>query len=78
MVLEVKKAERETSQSLVRRFSKRIKQSGILLRARKSRFKERPKSRQMKKRAALRREELKKEYEKLEKLGKTTDYNYRR
>lgn len=70
MPLEVKKEARETSQSLVRRFSKRIKQSGILLRARKARFKERPKSPQLKKRSALRREELKKEYKKLEKMGK--------
>ena len=70
MALEIKKEGRETSQNLVRRFSKRMKQSGILLRARKSRFRERPKSDQMKKKSALRREELKKEYEKLEKLGK--------
>jgi len=41
-----------------------------LLRARKTRFRQRQKSRQMKKRAALRREQLKKEYEKLRKLGK--------
>ncbi|MDD2731904.1 MAG: hypothetical protein PHI53_01760 [Candidatus Pacebacteria bacterium] len=70
MSLEIKKQERETSQSLVRRFSKRIKKSGILIRARKIQFKKRPKSEQMKKRSALRREELKKEYEKLSKLGK--------
>ena len=69
MVLEVKKQERETSQSLVRRFSRRVQQSGLLLRARKSRFKKRRKSEQMKKRAALRREQLKKEYERLKKLG---------
>jgi ribosomal protein S21 len=70
MALEVKKQERETSQSLVRRFTKRIQQSGILLRARKIRFREREKSRQMKKRMALRKEIMKKEYEKLSKLGK--------
>jgi len=70
MVLEIKKQQRETSQSLARRFSKRIKQSGILLQARKIVFRSRPKSCQAKKRAALRREELKKEYEKLRKLGK--------
>lgn len=70
MALEVRKLEKETSQSLVRRFTKRIQQSGILLRARKIRFKEREKSEQMKKRAALRREELRKKYEKLAKLGK--------
>ena len=70
MILEVKKQERETAQSLVRRFGRRIQQSGILLRARKTRFRARPKSRQSKKRAALRREELRKEYQKLKKLGK--------
>lgn len=69
MALEVKKQNRETSQSLIRRFSRRVQQSGVLLRARKIRFKERKKSKQMKKRSALRREELKKEYERLRKLG---------
>ncbi len=70
MSLEIKREGRETSQNLVRRFSRRMKQSGILLRARKSRFFEKEKSGQMKKRSALRKEELKAEYEKLEKLGK--------
>jgi len=73
MVLEIKKQGRETSQSLIRRFTKRVQQSGLLLRARKIRFRERRKSEQMKKRAALRREELKKEYEKLKKLGKISE-----
>ncbi|OGZ24243.1 MAG: hypothetical protein A2896_00125 [Candidatus Nealsonbacteria bacterium RIFCSPLOWO2_01_FULL_43_32] len=70
MALEVKKQERETAQSLVRRFGKRVQQSGLLIRARKTRFRKRPKSHLAKKRAALRREELRKEYQKLKKLGK--------
>ncbi len=70
MALEVKKQEREAAQSLVRRFQKRVQQSGLLLRVRRARFRIRKKSEPMKKRAALRREELKKEYEKLSKLGK--------
>ena len=70
MVIEIKKKERETSQSLVRRFSSRLRKSGILLRMRRAQFFKRPKSNQLKKRAALRREELKKEYEKKKKLGK--------
>ena len=70
MVLEVKKQERETSQSLVRRFGRRVQQSGLLVRARKTRFRVKPKSRQAQKRAALRREVLRKEYVKLRKLGK--------
>ena len=71
MPLEVRKREKESSQNLVRRFTKRVQQSGILLRARKTMFKGREKSRDMKREAALRREEMKKEYEKLKKLGKT-------
>jgi len=70
MPLEIKKQERETSQNLIRRFSRRMKQSGILLAARKIRFFERQKSKQMKKRSALRREELRKQYELADKMGK--------
>jgi hypothetical protein len=70
MTLEVKKKEKETSLSLVRRFSRRIRRSGILLRARRARFHKRSRSNEMKKRAALRREELRKEYEQKQKLGK--------
>jgi ribosomal protein S21 len=69
MGIEVKKQERETTQSLIRRFTKRVQKSGVLRRARDSRFHKRSKSRQMKKRAALRREQLRKEYQKLKKLG---------
>ena len=64
MVLEVKKQEGEASSSLVRRFSKKMKRSGILFRTRGNRFRKEVKSKQMRKKAALRREELKKEYAK--------------
>lgn len=70
MSLEVKKQEKENSQNLIRRFGKKVKESGILRRARKTRFYNREKSRQMKKRSALRKEKKKKEYETLRKLGR--------
>lgn len=70
MALEITKKEKENTQNLIRRFTKALQESGILVRARKIRFKEREKSEEMKKRAALRREEMKKKYEILEKLGK--------
>ena len=70
MPLKVKKQFRETSQSLTYRFSKKIRRSGILLEARKRRFKKKEKSSQLTKRSALRREQKKKEYKKLKKLGK--------
>lgn len=69
MSLEVQKKEKETTQSLVRRFTQKVQKSGILRRARYIRFRQRPKSHQMKKRAALRREELRKEYERKKKMG---------
>lgn len=69
MALEVKRKPRESVQNLIKRFTQRVRQSGVLIQARKIRFREQPKSRSAKKRAALRREQLKKEYEKMKKLG---------
>ena len=68
-MLKVTKREKETSQSLVRRFAQKIQKSGILRWARKRNFFIRSKSCQMQKRAALRREEIRKEYEQKRKLG---------
>lgn len=70
MSLEIKKENRESAQNLFRRFSRAIQQSGILRQARKNQFKRRKKSEGMSKRSALRKEEKRKEFEKLKKLGK--------
>ncbi|PIR02406.1 MAG: hypothetical protein CO031_01345 [Candidatus Nealsonbacteria bacterium CG_4_9_14_0_2_um_filter_37_38] len=70
MAIEVRKQLKESSQGLIHRFSQRVQQSGVLIRARGNRFKIKPKSRQMKRKAALRREKLRKEYEKLKKLSR--------
>jgi len=70
MPVEVRKKERETTQSLLRRFTRRIQQSGVLVRARRGRFYASPLTKRQKKLAALRRKELQKEREKLYKLGK--------
>jgi len=69
MSFEIKKQERENAQSLVRRFSRRLKNSGILIGARSLRFHKRPKSAFTKRKAALRRIEKRNEYEHLSKLG---------
>lgn len=70
MALEIRKKERETSQNLVHRFTRAVRQSGILLEARKRQFHKRSKSDLVKKRSALRKEESRKEYEKAKKLSK--------
>ena len=55
MVLQVQRKERESSQNLVHRFTKIVRQSGILLELRSKQFKKRAKSTLAKKRSALRR-----------------------
>lgn len=69
MVLEVKKHERENSQNLIRRFTKKVQLSGVLIQARGGRFYKRIKSKHMRKTLALRKIKLKGEYQKLKKLG---------
>ncbi len=61
MALEVKKKERESSQNLVHRFTKVVRQSGILLQVRSKQFKKRAKSDLAKKRSALRRVQMRAE-----------------
>jgi ribosomal protein S21 len=67
--MKIQKQLRETSQSLVYRFTKAVQKSGVLIEARKRRFNERTKSGNLQKRAALVREERRKMYEKAKKLG---------
>ena len=59
MSLQVTKKEKETSQNLVHRFTKTVRQSGTLLQIRKGQFFKRAKSDLVKKRSALRRVETK-------------------
>jgi len=70
MTLQVTKRDKETSQSLVHRFTKVVRQSGTLLQVRKGQFHKRNKSDLVKKRSALRRVELRAEKRKADKLAK--------
>jgi hypothetical protein len=67
--MKIQKQLRETSQSLVYRFTKAVQKSGVLVEARKRRFVDRTKSENMLKRAALVRVGKKKEFDKAKKLG---------
>ena len=69
MAIEVKKKERENTRSLLRRFTRRIQQSGILVRARKARFWEKEQSKTERRQSALRRQRAGRKIEKLKKLG---------
>lgn len=66
----VKRKDRESTTAMLRRFSRRVQQSGILLRARKTRFYEPRLTKRARRARALRRLELRKEREHLIKLGK--------
>ena len=70
MALEVNKKDKESSQNLVHRFTKVVRQSGILLELRNKRFHKRPKSVLSKQRSALRRVKLRAEKKIQEKLEK--------
>jgi len=69
-VVEVKKKDNESFENLLRRFNRKVQQSGILVRARKTRFFEPAKSRNLKRTAAQRRSVMKSAREELKKLGK--------
>lgn len=69
--MKIQKTQKETSQSLVYRFTKAVQKSGVLVEARKRRFYERNKSENLQKRTAVLREQKKKEYQRLKKLGKS-------
>ncbi|MBI2624270.1 30S ribosomal protein S21 [Candidatus Parcubacteria bacterium] len=73
MAIEVKRRERETVGSLLRRFTRRVQQSGILIRARKTRFYASQRTRRERRLSALHRERVRAERERLRKLGLLTD-----
>jgi ribosomal protein S21 len=69
-MVEVKKKDGESFEGLLRRFNRKIQQSGVLVRARKIRFYEPGKSRNLLREDALRRNTNREKREELKKLGK--------
>jgi len=69
MAIEIRKKENESVQSLIFRFSKKIKQSGILTEARKRQFKERNQNKRKRRLSAIYRAKKREEYERMKKLG---------
>lgn len=70
IMIGVKRGENESSISLVKRFIKKIKESGILNLARYLRFRNRPKSNLRKKKEAIKKIQFKQKIDYLRKLGK--------
>lgn len=69
-LVEVRKKDHESFESLLRRFNRKIQQSGVLIRARKTRFFEPAKSRNLLRTAAARRAVNREKREELKKAGK--------
>ncbi len=69
---EAEKMNNENNVSLIRRFTKRIRGSGVLMRVKRLRYRTRPTSKYGQKKRALKGIERKKEITRLIKLGKYT------
>ncbi len=69
-VIEVRKNPNENNSSVLRRFSRRIQESGIIRKVKSSRYSVRKESKLKVKKSALKRISRRKEIEKLRKLGK--------
>jgi len=67
--VEVRRKEKEPVGSLLRRFTRRIQQSGVLLNARRSRFYRKQKTKRQTKSSALRREQLRAQRKEMMKMG---------
>jgi len=74
-MVEVRKRDNESTDSLLRRFSRKVQQSGVLLQARKVRFHERRKGRRKMREDAIRRTSIQAERERLIKLGELDEFD---
>lgn len=68
-MVEVRKKPRESVTTMLRRFTRKVQLSGVLLSARKARFHRGKRSKNLRRKDALYRDKMKKERERLEKLG---------
>ena len=76
-MIEVKRKDRETSESLIRRFGRRVQQSGVLVQARKTRFRADSKSKTEMRQGAMYKAKVKKIADRLKKMGKFDDETFK-
>lgn len=77
-MVEVKKRDNESSESLVRRFTKRVQQSGVLIRAKKRRFYSPAPNKREVRIDALRRQHIRDQREILRKIGKLEEFDLKK
>jgi ribosomal protein S21 len=76
-MIEVNRKDRESPESLIRRFSRRIQQSGVLVRARKVRFRSEGKSKTEMRQGAMYKVKVRKVVNHLKKIGKFDEQNFK-
>ncbi len=76
-MIEVKRKDRESPESLIRRFSRKIQQSGVLMRARRTRFRVDEKSKREMREGAMYKVKVRKVVNKLKKMGKFDDQTFK-
>lgn len=77
-MVEVKRKDKESIESMLRRFNKKLQQSGNIYRARKVRFHEKRKSKTIQKQEATRKQKITERREYLKKLGIFGMHKFRR
>lgn len=74
IVVEVRRKDGESGESLIRRFTRKVQQSGLLIRAKRRRFYEPPKTKREQKDDAIRRKSIREKREYLKKIGKLDEW----
>ncbi|MBU2563968.1 hypothetical protein KKA23_00055 [Patescibacteria group bacterium] len=69
-MVDVQKKPRETSSSLIRRFTQKVRESNILMEAKKARFQEKDPSRSERRKQALERNKKRREKQRLKRMGR--------
>lgn len=72
-MIEIKRREGESVESLLRRFTKKVQQSGLVARTKKRRFYEPPKTKREERAAAVRRTQMRVRRDFLKRTGQLTD-----
>lgn len=76
-MIQVQKKDRETSENLIKRFTRRVQQSGTLMEVRRSRFRNGEKTKTERRDEALYKNKIRKEIGKLKKMGRFDDETLR-
>jgi len=73
-MVEVRKRDKESTESMLRRFTRRVNNSNVLSQAKEAQYRTKEKSKKEQRKAAMNREQFIKERKKLEKMGEVAPH----